>query len=105
MRGYASRQPVGTVLLDRERPTRPPAVAIAVNVAQDRVMHAPPARRRPREYVLDQREDLEFVPDAALMARTLTGASELAAPDHHRGADDPRSRCVIHDSPNTVMRS
>src|SRR4051794_15478050 len=69
VRRHASRHPVGAVLFDRQRSARPAAVAIAVDVAQDRLVDVPPARRWARKYVLGEPDHLKLVSDTALMAR------------------------------------
>src|SRR5919198_309399 len=87
VRRHASGDPVGAVLFDRQRPTGPAPAAIAVEVAQDRVVDVSPARRWARKHVLDETDHLKFVSDTALMARSRPGAGELATADHHRGAE------------------
>src|SRR4051794_31409420 len=83
VRRHASRHPVGAVLFDRQLSARPAAVAIAVDVAQDRLVDVPPARRWARKYVLDEPDHLKLVSDTALKARPRAGARELATTDHH----------------------
>src|SRR5215218_4573337 len=68
VRRHASRYPVGAVPFDRQRPARPAAVAIAVEVAQDRLVDVSPARRWARKHVLDEPDHLKLVSDTALMA-------------------------------------
>src|ERR671923_3010570 len=85
VRRHAPRHPVGAVLFDRQRPARPAAVAVAVEVAQDRVVDMAPARRWAGKHVLDKTDHLEIVSDTPLMARSQTSAGELATTDHHGG--------------------
>src|SRR4051794_31385211 len=87
VRRHASRYPVGAVLFDRQRPARPAAVAIAVEVAQDRVVAVTPARRWARKHVLDETDHLKLASDVAPMARSRAGAGELATTDHDGRAE------------------
>jgi hypothetical protein len=87
VRRHAPRQLVGAVLLDRKGTARPPAVAIAVEVAQDRVVHLAPARRGADEEVLDEAHHRDHVSNTTLVARPRSGARELTTPDHHGRAD------------------
>src|SRR3954451_21376147 len=76
VRRHAPSYSVGAVLFDRQRTARPAAVAIAVEVAQDRVVDVAPARRWAGKHVLDETDDLMLGSDSALMARSEAGAGE-----------------------------
>src|SRR5215212_6640650 len=66
VRRHAPSYSVGAVHFDRQWPARPAAVAIAVEVAQDRVVDVTPPRRWAREHVLDETDHLKVVSDTAL---------------------------------------
>src|SRR4051794_32195001 len=85
VRRHAPSYSVGAVHFDRQWPARPAAVAIAVEVPQNRVVGVAPARRGAGKHLLDEPNHLKLVSDAALMARSRAGAGELATTDHHGG--------------------